>query len=130
MINNTVYLIGRLTSDPNITTTQSDIKVASFSLAVQKPRRKNEENSEADFFEVEAWRSTAEYIGKYAQKGSKVVVMGYLKTDRYEDKDGNPRKSTKVVCDSIEIMNFKQANTEKEDTASVTVDDDGDDLPF
>lgn len=130
MINNTVYLIGRLTSDPNITTTQSDIKVANFSLAVQKPKKKNEDTSEADFFNIEAWRSTAEYIGKYASKGSKVVVMGYLKTDRYEDKDGNQRWATKVVCDSVELMSFKQNDNNKEDTASVTVDDDGDDLPF
>ena len=93
---NKVTLGGRLTSDPELKTTQSGVAVTSFRVAVN---RRTKDGSEADFFTVNAWRGTAEFICKYFQKGSSICVVGSLQNREFKDKDGNSKRVTEIVAD-------------------------------
>lgn len=102
---NIVILKGRLTKDPEIKTTNSDTKVCSFSIAVN--RRFSKEN-EADFINCTAWRQTAEFIHKYFAKGQEICINGNLQVRKWEDKDGNVRYATDVVVDNAEFCGSKK----------------------
>lgn len=110
MINSAV-LMGRLTSDPELRTTQSGKSVASFSMAVERDFQQDGER-QADFIDVVAWRGTAEFICKYFRKGRMIAVVGRIQTRTYTDKDGNKRKATEVVADKVSFTG------EKADTAA------------
>lgn len=97
---NSVNIIGRLTADPELKTTQSGIFVCSFTLAVKRPRVKDT----TDFLPVIVWRQSAEYISKYAHKGSVVAVNGVLTTRKYETSNGDKRTAYEVVADSVSVL--------------------------
>ena len=97
---NKIILMGRLTRDPELRSTQSGISVTSFSLAVERDFGRGEER-QTDFFDVVAWRSTAEFVQKYFRKGQLVAVEGRLQTRKWEDRDGNKRTSYEVVADNV-----------------------------
>lgn len=97
---NSVNLIGRITSDPELKATQSGISVCSFTLAVKRPRVKDT----TDFLPVVAWRQSAEYISKYAHKGSVVAVSGVLTTRKYETTNGEKRVAYEIVADSVSVL--------------------------
>ena len=96
-----VMLIGRLTADPELRTTNSGISVCSFTVAVD--RRTKTENK-ADFIDCTAWRGEAEFICKYFQKGKPICASGALMTSSYKDKDGNKRKKTFVSVENVEFV--------------------------
>jgi single-strand DNA-binding protein len=99
---NKVILMGRLTRDPELRYTQSNIPVASFSLAVDRAfKGKGEQQQTTDFIDVVAWRSTAEFVSKWFTKGRMMAVVGTLQVRNWQDKDGNNRKSTEVVADEV-----------------------------
>ena len=98
---NTTIIQGRLTRDPELRYTQSNVAVVSFSLAVERNVKSNSGTREADFIDVTAWRQTAEFASKYFSKGSMAIVQGRLQQRRWQDKDGNNRSSFEVVADSI-----------------------------
>ena len=107
---NKVILSGNLTRDPEIRTTPTDRTVASFSLAVRRSWKKNEENQpDADFFNVIAWERLAEFCRNYLMKGTKIIVEGRLQTRTYEAKDGTTRYVTEVVANEIEFAGSKNA---------------------
>lgn len=93
---NKVILGGRLTSDPELKTTQAGISVTSFRIAVN---RRTKEGSEADFFSVTAWRQTAEFITKFFRKGSNICVVGSLQNREWTGQDGQKRTVTEVQAD-------------------------------
>ena len=97
---NTINIIGRLTTDPELKTTQSGVSVCSFTLAVKRPRVKDT----TDFIPVVAWRQSAEYISKYAHKGSMVAISGMLTTRKYETNNGDKRVAYEVVADSVSAL--------------------------
>ena len=99
---NKVILIGRLTADPELKKTGSDLSVASFTVAI------NRNQDEADFINVVAWEKNAENAKKYLAKGSQVAVDGRIQTRSYEDKDGNKKYVTEVVANSIEFIGTKK----------------------
>ncbi|ELD8070078.1 single-stranded DNA-binding protein [Staphylococcus pseudintermedius] len=113
MINN-VTLVGRLTRDPNIRTTQSGVTVGQFSLAVDRPFTNQNGEKEADFPNVVVFRKQAELVGKYLSKGRLCGVVGRLQTRKY-DKDGQTVFVTEVVADSVQFLdsgnNHQQNNT-------------------
>ncbi|HCT0478385.1 TPA: single-stranded DNA-binding protein [Staphylococcus pseudintermedius] len=113
MINN-VTLVGRLTRDPNIRTTQSGVTVGQFSLAVDRPFTNQNGEKEADFPNVVVFRKQAELVGKYLSKGRMCGVVGRLQTRKY-DKDGQTVFVTEVVADSVQFLdsgnNHQQNNT-------------------
>lgn len=135
MIRNKVILIGRLTKDIELKKTQSDVSCASFSLAVDKPYKKDREHPEAIFVNCTAWRAQAEFLAKYFSKGDKVAIEGYLDDNKWEDKDGNKRNDKIVVVNEVEFVE-KKSNKQTSDSpaineAATNVDDDSDEsLPF
>ena len=97
---NSVNIIGRITAEPELKTTQSGIFVCSFTLAVKRPRVKDT----TDWIPVITWRQSAEYISKYAHKGSVVAVNGVLTTRKYETSNGDKRTAYEIVADSVSVL--------------------------
>ena len=101
MLNHFVGM-GRLTRDPEIRYTQSQLPVASFTIAVDRDfTGKDGGQKETDFINCVAWRSTAEFVQKYFHKGSMAVVSGRLQIRQYTDKDNNKRTAAEIVADSV-----------------------------
>ena len=98
---NHITIMGRLTRDPEMRSTQSGVAVASFTLAVDRDfGGKDGGEKQTDFIDCTAWRHTAEFVSKYFSKGRMAVVSGRLQIDNYTDNDGNKRKSAKVIADN------------------------------
>ena len=85
---NKVVLIGRLTKDPELRYTTSNIATVSFSIAVNRPFTNQQGVREADFINVIVWRKQAENVKKYITKGNLVAIEGRIQTRNYDDKDG------------------------------------------
>ena len=108
---NTCAFIGRLTADIELRRTNSGKAVASYSLAVKRPRVADT----TDFIELVTWEQGAEYLAKYAHKGDIVGAVGTLQPREWTDKDGNKRKAWEVVTTSVELLSSKkdsQGNTQ------------------
>ncbi len=103
---NKVILGGRLTSDPELKTTQAGISVTSFRIAVNR-RPGKDGTSETDFFSVTAWRGTAEFVTKYFRKGSCICVTGSLQNREWTDKEGNKRTVTEIQADEATFVDGK-----------------------
>lgn len=112
---NSCNFTGRLTADVELKTTGSGIPVVSFTLAVKRPMVKDT----TDFINFTAWRSTAEYLSKYAKKGDVVAVTGVLTQRNWEDKDGNKRTSFEVNCSTAEALK-SSANNKGDQTPAQT----------
>ena len=99
---NHITLMGRLTRDPELRYTQTQTPVASFRLAVDRDfADKTTGERQADFIDCVAWRSTAEFVSKYFQKGSMIVVSGRLQMRDWTDRDNNRRTSAEVVAENV-----------------------------
>ncbi len=99
---NHIVLMGRLTRDPELRRTQSGTPVASFRLAVDRDFVSRDGGErQADFIDVVAWRSTAEFVSKYFAKGRMAVVSGRLQMRDWTDKEGNKRTNAEVVADNV-----------------------------
>ncbi len=106
---NKVILMGRLTRDPELRHTQSDIPVASFSLAVDRGfSRRDDSQQNVDFINIVAWRGTAEFVSKWFSKGQLVAVSGRLQVRNYKDRDGNNRTACEVVADECFFAESKR----------------------
>ena len=105
---NHVILGGRLTADPELKTTPSGIVVATFTVAVNRRfGGKNGEESPADFFNVTAWRQTAEFITKFFRKASSICVVGSLQTRTWTDQNGQKHYATEIVADEAYFVDAK-----------------------
>ena len=108
---NVVALMGRLTADPELRYTQgSNIPVTTFTLAVDRSYVKQGTERQADFIDIVAWRSTAEFVSRYFRKGQLVAVQGSIQTRSYEDKQGIKRKAFEIVADSVHFAEPKRDN--------------------
>ena len=106
---NKVILMGRLTRDPELRHTQSDVPVASFSLAVDRGySRRDDSQQSVDFINIVAWRNTAEFVSKWFTKGQLVAVSGRLQVRTYKDRDGNNRTACEVVADECFFAESKR----------------------
>lgn len=103
---NKVILGGRLVADPELKTTQTGVSVTSFRIAVNR-RPGKDGNSETDFFTVNAWRGTAEFITKYFRKGSYICVTGTMQTRTWEDKEGKKHSVTEIQADDATFVDGK-----------------------
>ena len=127
---NVVTIIGRLAADPELKTTGSGISVTNICVAVDRKVTKNEDKI-TDWIDVVAWRNTAEFICKYFQKGSPIVVTGSLQTRMWDDKSGQKRKTVEVIADSVEFVpKAKGENTVKVDDADSFQLIEDEDIPF
>ena len=99
---NHITIMGRLTRAPELRYTQSQTPVASFTLAVDRDfGNRDGGEKQTDFIDCVAWRSTAEFVSKYFQKGSMAVVSGRLQIRDWTDREGGKRRSAEVVVDNI-----------------------------
>ena len=103
---NKVIIGGRLTADPELKTTPTGISVTSFTIAVNRRSRNNEE-SQADFFNVTAWRNTAEFVTRYFRKASSICVVGSLQTRSWTDQQGAKHHVTEIVADEAFFVDAK-----------------------
>ncbi len=130
---NKVILIGNLTKDPELSTTNSGISVCRFTLAVQRRFTNAEGERETDFLNITVWRGQAENCSKYLRKGSKACVTGSIQTRSYDAQDGTKRYVTDIVADEVEFLSSKQSGEgqerKDEEVAKLQPIDD-DSLPF
>lgn len=103
---NKVMLIGRITRDPELRYTSSNIPSVRFTLAVNRPFENQNGERETDFINVVVWRKQAENVKKYVSKGSLVAVEGRIQTGSYE-KDGQRVYTTDVVADNVQFLESK-----------------------
>ena len=101
---NKVFLIGNLTRDPELSTTNSGISVCRISIAVSRRFANADGSRETDFFNVVAWRAIAENCAKYLKKGSKAAISGSIQTRSYEGTDGVKRYITEIIADNVEFL--------------------------
>lgn len=109
---NKVILAGRLTADPELKQTQSGVALVSFSLAVNRrfvSRDAQQQQPEADFFRITAWRTTAEFIAKYFRKGSAICISGSIQNRSWIDQQGQKRYSTDIVADEAFFVESRNA---------------------
>ena len=105
---NHIVLMGRLTKDPELRRTGSDVAVASFSVAVDRDiADKTTGQRETDFIDCVAWRGTGEFISRNFKKGAQICVSGRLQIRKWKDKDGNERRSAEVIADSVYFADSK-----------------------
>ena len=109
---NKIILMGRLTRDPELRRTESGTAVCSFSIAVDRDFKSKNGEKETDFIDIVAWRATAEFVSKYFTKGRMAVVEGRLQIRDWTDKDGNKRRSSEVVADSVYFGGSKRRETD------------------
>jgi single-strand DNA-binding protein len=106
---NKAILGGRLTSDPEVKTTQSGTPVCSFSIAVNR-RGAKDGQQQSDFITCVAWKERAELIGKYFHKGSSICIVGELQTRKWQDNNGNNRSATEVIVSEVCFVDSKSDN--------------------
>lgn len=137
---NKLTIIGNLTRDPELRTTQNGLNVCSFSVAVNRRKSQNSSQPDADFFRVTAWRELGDNCNRYLSKGRKVAVTGPVSVSTYTAGDGTTRATLEVTAEDVEFLTPKseqqsvpsyapqQQTRPQEDTGYQEVEDD--DLPF
>ncbi len=141
---NKVIMIGNLTRDPALQTTDSGISVCRFSIAVNRNYSNSNGEREVDFFNIVAWRGLAENVSRYCLKGKKICVVGQLQTHKWTDEEGKPRASMDIIAEDVEFLS--KTNDSGGDGKSIAKNDnaqnrahferdtafdvDEDDLPF
>ena len=116
---NKVFLIGRLTRDPELRYTSSNIPVASFSIAVNRTFANQNGEREADFINIVVWRKQAENCKNYLNQGSQVAIDGRIQTRNYEDQNGQKRYVTEVVADNVQFLDTKAAREQREESSNI-----------
>lgn len=101
---NRIILIGRLTRDPELRYTPNGHPVASFTLAIDRPRQNAQGEKEADFIDIVAWQKLAETCANYLGKGRLVAIEGRLQIRSYETNDGQKRKAAEVIASNMRIL--------------------------
>ena len=108
---NRVVLMGRLVSDPELKTTQSGTNVTTFRIAVDRNYVKAGEERQADFFDIVAWRYTADFVCKHFRKGSLIAIDGQLQSRTYQAKDGTNRYVVEVIADNASFTGERRDNS-------------------
>jgi len=107
---NKAILMGRLTRDPEMRTTASQIPVCTFTLAVDRRFKSANGEKQADFISIVAWRQQAEFCAKYFRKGSRMIVVGSIQTRSWDDTEGKRHSVTEVVADEIQFVDSKKSD--------------------
>ncbi len=106
---NKAILMGRLTRDPELRTTASQVSVCTFTLAIDRRFKNASGEKQADFIPVVAWRQQAEFAAKYFRKGSRMIVVGSIQTRNWDDAEGKRHNITEVVADEINFVDSKKS---------------------
>jgi single-strand DNA-binding protein len=138
MLNN-ITLQGRLTRSPEMKATASGISCATFTLACEQDYKNQNGERDTDFFDVVAWRNTADFVQRYFGKGQMVVVRGRLQTRQWTAEDGSKRKAVQIVAENVYFCGANNASgqdTEQATEQPAAVEESGftpvetDELPF
>ena len=139
---NKVILMGRLTRDPELKYTPSNVAVCSFTIAVDRRHVKPGEQRQADFINIVTWRNTAEFVSGHFSKGQMINVVGSLQTRQRETPDGSKRYATEVIVDEANFCGDKKNKDPLDDVVNaigglqyppqgfVPADDTDSDFPF
>lgn len=138
---NKVILVGRLTKDVELRYTQTtNTPVASFTLAVDRKVAKIGEERKSDFLNIVAWNKLADIASRNLSKGVRVGIVGTIQNRSWEKDDGTKKYITEIIADDIEFLDTKKkegpdiniltGNIQEEETESIQIADDNDDLPF
>lgn len=138
---NQIFIMGRLSRDPEVRHTQSGVTVCSFTLAVDRDiKDKQTGERKTDWIPVTAWRGTADLISRYLHKGDSIVVVGRLEIQEWTDKQGNKRTTPNVSAENVYFTGGRRQETaqsyqqqEHEDQQEQNfeaLDDDQTELPF
>ena len=104
---NQCFLIGNLTKDVELRTTQNGVANCAFTLAVHRRFKNAQGETETDFFNIVAWRQLAELCAKYLSKGRKCAVTGSIQNRSYQAQDGSKRYVTEVIADNVEFADSR-----------------------
>lgn len=132
---NVIAVMGRVVADPELRKTTTGISTTTFTIACDRNFVKSGSERQTDFFDIVAWRQSAEFASKYFKKGQLVAVNGSLHTRSYEDKNGNKRKVYEIVADHLHFAESRRSgdiaekNTD-DNTQDFRVIDEAEDLPF
>lgn len=107
---NKIVIIGRLTRDPELKSTNAGTSVCNFSVAVDRTYRDKEGNRPTDFFDISVFGVTAEFVAKYFKKGSSIAVSGAMESRKFVDKDGNNRIAWSLHADEVNFCGSKSEN--------------------
>ena len=135
---NKVILVGNLGKDPEVRYLDSGVAVANFSLATTEnyKNKQGEKVSQTEWHNIVLWRGLAEVAEKWLKKGSSVYIEGKIRTNKWEDKEGNPRYNTEILADNMTMLGNRINSdvSDKNDSKTVSeiksVNDENDDLPF
>jgi single-strand DNA-binding protein len=144
---NSVALMGRIVANPELKQTSSGVSVTSFRIACDRSYCKAGQERQTDWIDCIAWRTNAEFICKWFEKGQLIAIQGELQTRSYTDKDGNKRKAVEVVVSQANFCSKKddtgnkntyQPKPKEQEKPDISADDTGDfeetpsdgDLPF
>lgn len=107
---NHIDIMGRLTADPELRRTGSNIAVVSFTIACDRDLKNAAGNRDTDFIEVVAWRKLGEFIARNFRKGSRIIVSGRLQVRVWTDKDGNKRRSAEILAENAYFPDSKNSD--------------------
>lgn len=129
---NKIFIIGNLTRDPELRTTQTGVNVCTMTVAVNRKGK----DKETDFFKVTCWRGLADVASKYLSKGKKVSVVGQVGISSYKGKDGEMHHQLEVIADDLEMLSPKGDGYEQQEREAIQTETGGftqvqtEDLPF
>ena len=119
---NRVELIGRITADPEVKNTASQVAYCSFTVAVDRKYKDQNGNKQSDFITCVAWRKAAEIIGQNFRKGHRIAVVGSLQARTYDDKNGVRHYVTEVLVEDFDFIEHKSSE-KKTAPQNITIDD-------
>ncbi len=106
---NKAILMGRLTKDPDLRTTASNISVCSFTVAVDRRFKNAQGERETDFIPVVCWRQTAEFVARYFTKGQRIALVGSIQVRHWDDESGKRNYMTEVIADEVYFADSKSS---------------------
>ena len=116
---NHITIMGRLTRDPELRTTQAGVSVVSFTVACDRDfGGRDGGERQTDFIDCVAWRSTGEFVSKYFHKGSMIVVSGRLQSRKWQDREGNNRTSWEINADNVYFGESRRDSDSNRDSYS------------
>lgn len=130
---NKIILMGRLTRNPEVryASGENTTTISRFSLAVNRRFVKEGDSVKADFFNCTAFGKQAEFVEKYLQQGTKILVTGRIQNDNYTNREGQKVYSVQVLVEEVEFAESKGASAQQENTDFQAIPEDlGEELPF
>lgn len=128
---NKVFLIGRMTSEPELRYTNTQTAVLRFSVALDRGKDKNGADRGADFPSVLAFGRAAENLSKFVGKGNRVAIDGHIQTGKYQNKNSDTVYTTDVIADRVEFIDWKESGPKPDNQAPEGIEAiSDDDVPF